>query len=365
METMTKRKGCDYMASAKQLASGSWRVQAKKTVDGKTIVRSFTVSPKDCAGDWRKAKKQAEHLASEWVLSVDAHIHNGRTVKEACEVYIQDRSNILSPSTFREYSKTIQYFESINNLYISDISTEIIQRLINDMKKNVKKKTIKNRISFLLSALDYSGIDRKFKISYPENDSKTVISPDIDDLRRYIEIASEEYKPIIYLAAFGSLRRGEIHGLKEKDVSRDMNMITISGNLVKGSNGWVYKPPKTEGSARSIVLPKFVIDALPKRANPDDYIFDSVPSTTTDRFVDLSHKLNLPFNFHSLRHFAASFRSDLGIPKKYIQEVGGWVEGDGGVLDRIYDNKLDSSRRKYTQIANNFIEENFNIKKTS
>ena len=35
------------MASAKKLNSGSWRVQVKKVIDGKTIKKSFTVSPKD------------------------------------------------------------------------------------------------------------------------------------------------------------------------------------------------------------------------------------------------------------------------------------------------------------------------------
>lgn len=52
-----------------------------------------------------------------------------------------------------------------------------------------------------------------------------------------------------------------------------------------------------------------------------------------------------------------------GIPKKYIQEVGGWVDGNSSVLDRVYDNAMDSSRKKYTQIANRFIEQTFQEKK--
>ena len=353
------------MANAKKLASGSWRVQASKQIDGKRIVKSFTASPKDFGGDWRKAKSHAELLAREWIMSKEEQETQGLRVRDALSTYIEDRSNTMSPCTLREYRNTIKHLEPINDYFITDIDSQKIQRLINDMALDVKKKTIKNRISLLLSALDYAGIDKKFKIRYPQADSKKVVSPDIEDVKMYLRTCSEDMLPIIYLGAFGSLRRGEICGLREKDISRDMNMITVSGDMVKGPDGWIYKPPKTEGSVRTVQLPKFIIDSIPKKDNPDDFIFSIAPGTITDRFSAMSAKMGLPYTFHSLRHFAASFRSDLNIPKKYIQEVGGWVDGNNSVLDRVYDNTIGSSRKKYTQIANNFIEENFDIRKSS
>lgn len=352
------------MASAKKLASGSFRVQASKQIDGIRIVKSFTVSPKDFGGDWRKAKAKAELLAREWTMSQEDAIVNGLRVRDALSQYIEDRSRTMSPCTLREYRNTIKHLEPINDLFIADIDTPTIQRLINDMALDVKKKTIKNRISLLLSALDYAGIDKKFKIRYPESYAKKVLPPDIEDIKMYLKNASEDMLPIIYLGAFGSLRRGEICGLREKDISREMCLITVSGDMVKGPDGWTYKPPKTPGSIRTVQLPKFIIDSIPKKDSPDDFIFEIAPSTITDRFTAMSHKMGLEFTFHSLRHFAASFRSDLNIPKKYIQEVGGWVDGNNSVLDRVYDNKLDSSRKKYTQIANNYIEDNFDIRKS-
>lgn len=358
------------MASAKKLASGSWRVQACKTIDGKKVIKSFTVSPKDYGGNpkdaSKMAKSQAELLAREWIMSNEMHETNGLTVREALTAYIEDRSRVISPSTLREYRNTIKHFEPINDIYISDIDTPKIQRLINDMSIDVKRKTINNRISLLLSALDYAGVEKKFKIRYPQSDSIKVKSPDITEVRMYLNIATDEMIPIIYLGAFGSLRRGEICGLREKDISRDMNFVSVNGDMVLGSDGWVYKPfPKTEGSERTIQLPKFVIESLPKKDDPEAFLFTIKPSTVTDRFTVMSEKLGLPYTFHTLRHFAASFRSDLNIPKKYIQEVGGWVDGKNSVLDRVYDNTMESSRKKYTQIANNFIEEQFGKRKTS
>ena len=347
------------MATAKLLNSGSWRVQACKIIDGKKVKKSFTVSPKDCGGNSRKAKLQAEYQANEWMMTVEDQIIKGLTVHQALVDYIEDRSNLMSPGTLREYRGTIKYFDSIKDVHVEDVTSNMIQRIINDMSLDVKKKTIKNRVSLLLSALDYAECEKKFKIRYPQNDSKKVESPDIEDVQMYIRNASEEMLPVIYLAAFGSLRRGEVAGLREKDISRDMCTVTVNGDIVKGPDGWVYKKPKTEGSVRTIQLPRFVIDSIPKKDDPDAYIFEVAPSTITDRFTAMSQKMGLPYTYHSLRHFAASFRSDLNIPKKYIQEVGGWVDGDNSVLDRVYDNKLSSSRKKYTQIANRFIEEKF------
>lgn len=40
-----------------------------------------------------------------------------------------------------------------------------------------------------------------------------------------------------------------------------------------------------------------------------------------------------------------------------IEEVGRWKNSN--VLKKVYDNTLNSSRKKYTQIANKFIEEKF------
>lgn len=72
----------------------------------------------------------------------------------------------------------------------------------------------------------------------------------------------------------------------------------------------------------------------------------------------MREKCGIDANFHSLRHFAASFRSDIGIPQKYIEEVGGWT-GESEILKTIYDNGLTSSRKKYTQMTNDYIRANF------
>ena len=351
------------MATAKQLPSGAYRTQVKKTINGKVVCKSFTVHPKDCKGDARKAKDQSELLARQWRLAAEDSEVNGIKVSDAMDQYIKDRSKVLSPSTLTNYKRLIPFFESIMDIYVDDIKTSDIQALVNEWSISVTAKTIKNRVSFLLSSLDYVECDKKFRIRYPKSTSKEIKAPDTEDVKMLLENAQENLKPILYLAAFGALRRGEIAGLRQKDISRDMCIISVNGDMVLNGNTWVYKPFTKNALSGTIQLPKFIIDMLPASEDPEAYVFDMNPNMISHRFDKLQKQLGFNFNFHSLRHYAASFRTDLGIPKKYVEETGRWKAGSS-VLDRVYDNTLTSSRKKYTSIANKFIEDNFKKLKT-
>lgn len=346
------------MAKAIKLPSGAWRTQANKKINGKLIRKSFTVHPKECGNDSKKAKALSELKAREWTLNAEDE-ENNCTVEYALKLYIKDREKVLSPRTIYDYKRYIPLFESILYIHVSDIKTSDIQPIINEWSISITKKTIQTRISFLLSALDYAGCDKKFKLRYPQPKPANVVSPDVDDVKMLLDNASDIMKPVIGVAAFGSLRRGEIAALKQKDVSRDMCTIYVHADVVQTDNGFIYKDfPKTSGSNRCVQLPKFIIDSFPTCEDPESFVFGLNPNQITSNFQHLRDKLGLKCSFHSLRHYAASFRTDIGIPQKYVEEVGGW-KNESTILKRVYDNTLTSSRKKYTQIANNYIEDTF------
>ena len=350
------------MASARKLPSGAYQTRVTKVINGKKITKSFTVHPRECKNDSRKAKDQSELLARQWRLSAEDSEAYGIKICNAMQQYIKDRSKVLSPSTITNYKRLIPYFESIADICVDDIKTSDIQALVNEWSISVTAKTIKNRVSFLLSSLDYVECDKKFRIRYPKSQPKKILSPDLEDVQMMLRNAPEDFKPILYLAAIGGLRRGEIAALKEKDISRDMKTVYVHADLVLDDNKWVYKPFPKNAQAGTIQLSKFIIDMLPVSVDSEAYVFGMNPTQISRRYERYRKKLGFEFNFHSLRHFAASFRSDLGIPRKYIEEVGRWESGSP-VLDRVYDNALDSSRKKYTQIANRFVEENLRFEK--
>ena len=346
------------MANARLLPSGAYQTRATKVINGKKVTKCFTVHPKETKGNGRKAKDQSEMLARQWRLSVEDSEIYGLKVRDAMEQFLQDRSKVLSPSTITNYKRLLPLFEPIADICVDDIKTADIQPLVNEWSISVRAKTIKNRISFLLSALDYVECDKKFRIRYPNSPSKEIKAPDTEDIKMLLDNAPDDLKPILYLAAFGALRRGEIAALKQKDISRDMCTVHTHADMVLDDNRWVYKPFPKNALAGVVQLPKFIIDMLPCSSDPEAYVFDMNPNMISHRYDNLKKRLGFSFNFHSLRHFAASFRSDLGIPRKYIEEVGRWESGSA-TLTRVYDNTLASTRKKYTQMANRYIEDNF------
>ena len=345
------------MANARQLPSGSWQTRATKIINGKKVTKSFTVHPKDCRNDSKKAKKTSELLAREWQIETDDVRAYGKKVKYAMLDYINDHSATLSPSTKTDYKGMIPLFEPIADIYVDDIRTADIQPLVNKWSRTLSTKTCKNRISFLFSCLNYADCDRRFKIQFLDSKPKDVQSPDIADVQRLLQNAPESLKPILYLAAVGGLRRGELAALKEKDINRSKRKIFVHADIVRDGDKWVYKSFTKNNLSGSTEYSKFIIDMLPVHEDPEAYVFGLNPSQISGRYNRYCKRIGFDFSIHTLRHFAASFRSDLGIPKKYIEELGRWAP-NSPTVSKHYDDTLDSSRKKYTQIANDFVEDN-------
>lgn len=353
------------MANAKKLPSGAWRTQASKMIDGKKVTKSFTVNPKACPGKSGKEKSQkakalSELKAREWQAQEEYKESYGLTVNEAMDIYVRDREKVVSPATVHTYRSFYKYFAEIGEMNAEEIKTPDIQRIINMMAVDVCAKTIKSRVSFLLSALDYAGNEHKFKLRYPQQIKREPTTPDISDVSVLLNNAGPNLKAIICLAAFGTMRRGEIAGLKGKYVLRDKCTVLVRGVMVIDPDGkFVYKEiPKTSDSARAIRFPESIMDLIPETDSPEDLVFNATPVAIVRRYERLRARLGYNFRFHDLRHFAASFRSDLGIPGKYIEETGGWSK-DSSVLADVYDNALNSAREKYIKMTNDFIDENF------
>ena len=90
-------KGVNTMAKAHKLPSGTWRCVASWTDEyGKHKQKSFTA----------KTKQEAEFLASKY-LTEKKHslLPENKTLDDLMTSFIDNRSNLLSPSTVIAYNK--------------------------------------------------------------------------------------------------------------------------------------------------------------------------------------------------------------------------------------------------------------------
>lgn len=333
------------MATARKLPSGSWRcrVYVGKDARGKDLYKSFTAP----------TKRKAEMQAVQYLNSPELQMQKEPTVlvKDALERYITAKAGVLSPSTIRGYRQMQgTHFARIERKDVYKLTTEDMQKFVSSIAGTVSAKTVANIYGLLTSAIFMFRPDASFKVSMPKKIKHRRTSPTNQDITRLFKTAEGDLKTSIALAAFGSLRRGEICALKYKDLNGCT--LYIHADMVKNSEEkFVYKEiPKTSDSVRKVVLPEEIAQLLGS-GDPDQYIIRKTPNAITSAFIKLRDKLDLDIRFHDLRHYYASIGAVLGIPDTYMSDFGGWRRGSG-VLKEVYQDTMEDAGVEYRQKLN-------------
>ena len=324
--------------AAKKLPSGSWRATIYDYTDskGKEHYKSFTAS----------TKSEAERMAAQYRTQKERYQNDDLTVAEAIDGFIKARKSILSPSTVKGYMYLQEkYYDPINHLRIGKLTTPVLQRFVSDLAGDVSAKSVSNIYGLLSSSLSFYMPDRSFKVSLPKKVKKKPVSPSDEDVRRLFDISSESMRKCICLAAFGSLRRGEICAVTFGDLNGQW--IHVHSDMVqKPDRSWVIKEiPKTKDGIRDVKLPQKVVEML-GTGDPEERILQILPSTITKEFTKFRNRAGVHIRFHDLRHYYASIGAALGIPDVYLADFGGWSAGSK-VMKEVYQNKIIPLSEKY------------------
>lgn len=328
-------------------------------IKGKKVTKSFTVDPKDCGGNTRKARKTAEWLAEEWYNKEVDEENAIITVERAIDDYVESRDGVISPSTIKDYYNMKKYFTPILDVEINAVTNKMVQNLIGDMAvcknrygKCLNERTIKNRIFFLLAALKFSHCYTRFDLRFTESEENEYEPPQRNEYMRLLEVCeNNEDRLILMLCGLYTLRRGELCGLTGKDILWDMHSIRVQHSRVQNKNHeWVLKLPKKKHSIRTITIEPSFMELIP-HVGPDEFIIRLNPNQVTKRFEKLRKKAWVDCRLHDLRKYAASIRSDV-MPQKYVESDGGWKLGGKNVLKPIYDRPFKEERRSYSKKFN-------------
>lgn len=334
---------------ARKLKSGRWNARAYigKDENGKSIFRSFTAD----------TKAEAERLAVLNSFKYPADMRVGDMV----DAFIEARKDVLSPSTYRGYLSAYKAnIEGIAfaSIPVSSLDTVKAQRWVNDLTKKHSPKTVKNIYGMFAAALRYFYPDIRLTVKLPQSRQPKLHTPTTAEVQTVTALAKEKdyelYKAIL-LGGVGMMRRGEIAALTAEDLDFKRNTVSITKSLARTSdNKWVVKPPKTAASNRVVVMPKFVMDALPKSGKT----VQLTPAKISDHFHELVKNAEVtPFRFHDLRHYAASIAasSSVGASAETIKARGGW--STDSVMKRIYINAIGDEVDKDTKSIISFAEQ--------
>ena len=328
-EQYFKMKGAK-MATARKTASGSYRCLAYigKDENGKRIYKSFTA----------KTKKEAERKAAEYEKT-EKNESTDPTLEAIITEYIENRKNIWSVNTVREYYRTLEKdISELAKLKISEINSEVLQKYVN-RNSHLTEKTLKNRMTVITSPLKaYS--NERINIVYPQKKKKEIIIPETEQVREILNYVEGTVLELpVMLAAMCGLRRSEICAMPK--IVNGYLVIKETRALNKEREWVTQSRTKSESSTRKIKCPDIILKKIEEAGTP--YI-KCTPGHITKEFHRICKMLGYDFHFHALRHYCASLLMSKGFPDKYIIEYMGHHSDD--MVKKVYYHTMKNKREE-------------------
>ena len=331
--------------------SGKWQVRPVdhyETVNGKRKVVLACIT--------RDSKQEAMRAAYRFLEEKKRERYRELTVGDAIDRYIESKRGTSSPVTIANYlAYRKKCYSKIENIPLSDVTTEIIQSWASDISKGHQASTVAVRAELLKSALAMFLPEKVFRVKLKQVSDKERYVPTDSDVAwviHYLRIRKVDLYRAVILAAFGSLRRSEICALTRGDIQG--NTVSVTKACVKDEYGeWIIKEPKSVTSRRKVALPlsaiHMILDGL-----ETDRIYPHTPDYLTVRWNEYRKKIEedegIPqFRFHDFRVYSVSIRHAIGIPDKYIAQASG--HGSLSLMRKVYEKTMDDKSKEFSDAA--------------
>lgn len=315
---------------AKKLPSGNWRARAYYTVNGEKKCKSFTAA----------TKKEAEYMASVFLMKEKDHQKNGLTVGEAIDEYIASKENILSPSSTDSYRRIKKnMLLDLCDIPIEKLNTDIVQKYFNRLALKHAPKTLSNAHGLLASVLNVYAPEIHLATTLPKKQKKIKKFPAVEEIIKIIK-GTEIELPCL-LAIWQGLRISEVRGIKKSDIQD--NILTINRVIVTVDKKDIVKEEtKTVESRRQLRLSEYLLQLI--NQTEGEYVVNLSGQAIYKRLSRLLKNSGLEhISFHDLRHLNASIMLALGVPDKYAMERGGWSSTN--VMKSVYQHTFTSERQ--------------------
>ena len=238
------------------------------------------------------------------------------------------KSPDLKPRTIDSYDQLIRRINAeIGDFNISELSDNEIRHLLASIVAEGFNRTAEAVFTLLRCALADVNPALMATIKRPKNHQKHPVPWRNEHVVQYITACqSHKHGLVLQLAITCGLRRGEICGLRWKDVDLVNMEFHIVNQRVTLSNGQTIDcSPKSACSVRDVPIPSVLIPALKRSlGHPEAYITPLTPSGLSQAHSKLVDSLGLPhIGLHGLRHTFATMSVKNGGDIRSLQEIMG------------------------------------------
>jgi integrase len=282
------------------------------------------------------------------------------TVAKFLRRWLDSIRSSVRPSTFAAYSTLVEahIIPHLGTLLLQRLSAATLNSFYADLSENGRRigsgglspRTVRFIHAIIHKALS-EAVDWRM---LPRNVADQARPPrpqtgcefrtwSASELRRFLDsAASDRLFAAYYLAAYTGMRRGEVLGVRWRDVDMERSTVAVSQTIVSVNGIAKFSIPKTAAGRRSILIDKSTVDTLRAHRvrqlderttlglpwpSPDDLLFTDIdgqpahPVRFKDHFLHLVKVAGVPrIPFHWLRHTHATLMLTAGVHPKVVQE---------------------------------------------
>jgi len=327
---------------------------------GKTWAYVFDLPPDPATGKRRQKMKsgfktqgEAEAACAEEITKVNKGLYieeNKITVAEYLKMYLEHIQPNYKPTAFDTERTVIEarIIPALGRIKLQQLTPLVINQFYTKLRKDYSSEYVKNIHATLRRALrqayvwDLLPANIMDKVKTPKVERKEMQFWTMDECLHFLQVAEGHRHYIVYaLAIHTGMRRGEVLGLRWRDIDFEKKTITVVQTVNHTRSGVIIQTPKTKNSSRQIAIGDTLIASLldrrlivneQKMANRkmyanhdlvccDEYGEPMKPKRLTESFELLTKRACLrKIRFHDLRHSHASILLHMGVNAKVAAE---------------------------------------------
>lgn len=294
---------------------------------------------------WRTigpSKRAAEQALAEVMNSINKGTYRDLpkiTFRAFAEKWLREYCRTaLKPSTLRGYENWIRghLMPFFGYMQLSEITPEDVQAYVSDKLADgkVSPKSINNslvplkRMFTIAVRWGYLRANPAQYVDKPRLDHQEMDFLKPEEIRLFLDNASEEFYPFFLTAIMTGMRRGELLALQWGDIDWENRTIHVRRSVWGGR----FQTPKSKRSIRAIAMSPFLRKTLRRhmlKSAPNDHelVFASRDGTFLDgdnlikrEFLPALRRAGLrKIRFHDLRHTYVALLIAQGENVKFIQ----------------------------------------------